>query len=61
MNGAERKKLQGILEAILFTMGGSVELVQLVKATGYEEDEIRQVLKDMMEQYKKKEHGIQII
>lgn len=61
MNGAERKKLQGILEAILFTMGGSVELVQLVKATGYEEGEIRQVLKDMMEQYKKKEHGIQII
>lgn len=61
MNGAERKKLQGILEAILFTMGGSVELVQLVKATGYEEGKIRQVLKDMMEQYKKKEHGIQII
>ena len=54
------KKLQGIIESILFTMGDSVELSKLSAVTQCDEDTLRQVIGQMALSYQNEERGIQI-
>lgn len=57
----KRKEMEGVIEAILFTMGESVELSRIVKALEEEEETVRNVIHQMMERYEKEDRGIHII
>ena len=55
------KKQEAIVEAVLFTMGESVELRQLAAAIDGNESEARQAVEDLRQRYDKEKRGIQII
>lgn len=57
----EKKRLQGVIEAILFTMGDSVELSKIAGAIGHDEDTTRKLIRDMMDGYENENRGIRII
>lgn len=57
----EIKKLEAVIEAILFTMGEAVELERIAAAVEHDEDTVRKVIRQMMDQYDTEERGIQII
>lgn len=57
----KRKEMEGVIEAILFTMGESVELSRIAKALEEEEETVRNVIRQMMERYEKEDRGIHII
>ncbi len=55
------KKLEAVIEAILFTMGEAVELERIAAAVEHDEDTTRRVIRDMMDRYDSEDRGIQII
>ena len=57
----EIEKLQGAIEAILFTMGDSVELEKIAAAIGHDEKTTRKLIHNMMERYEEESRGIRII
>ncbi len=57
----ELKKLEAAIEAILFTMGDSVELAQLAKAVEQDTKTTEKVIHHMMDRYREEDRGIQII
>lgn len=54
-------RLEGIIEAILFTMGDSVELSKIASAIGHDEETTRKVIHNMMDKYETDDRGIHII
>ena len=57
----EKNKAKAIIEAILFTMGESVEVSRLAAVLEMEKKEVTALLTEMDEQYKKEERGIQLM
>ena len=57
----EMSKLEGIIEAILFTMGEAVPLNQLALAIDHDKDTTRKVVRILMDRYMGEDRGIQII
>ena len=57
----EIKKLEAAIEAILFTMGNSVELAQIADAIQQDKETTRKILQNMMDRYQQEDRGIQII
>ena len=57
----EIEKLQGAVEAILFTMGDSVELSRIAEAVGHDEETTRKIIHNMMDRYEEEDRGIRII
>ena len=57
----EQKKAQAVIEAILFTMGDSVEVSRLATAMEMKEEEVNIILDKMEEIYRKKDRGISLI
>ena len=57
----EIRKLEGIIEAILFTMGGSVELGRLAGALEEPQERIREAIAAMQERYRAEDRGINIV
>lgn len=55
------ERLQGIIEAILFTMGESVELGKIAAAIEHDEETTRKIIHNMMDRYHSDLRGIQII
>ena len=55
------EKLQGAIEAILFTMGDSVELEKIAAAIGHDEETTRKLIHNMMDRYEEESRGIRII
>lgn len=55
------KKIQGVIEAILFTMGNSVELSRIAATIEEDEDTTREIIRRMIQQYDEEDRGIQII
>lgn len=55
------KKLQGAIEAILFTMGNSVELSRIAATIEEDEETTREIIHRMIQQYDEEDRGIQII
>ena len=55
------KHMEAVVEAVLFTMGKSVELRQLAIATGQSEEETRQAVERLKARYDKEERGMEII
>ncbi len=61
LDDKEIKKFQGVIEAILFTMGDSVELSKIAEAIGYDEETTRSIIYRMMKTYERKDRGIRIM
>ena len=57
----DEKRLEAAIEAILFTMGDSVETEALAKAVGQDVTVTRKVVQNLMDRYQGEEYGIQII
>ncbi|WMJ88107.1 SMC-Scp complex subunit ScpB [Anaerocolumna sp. MB42-C2] len=57
----EIKRLEAVIEAILFTMGEAVELERIAAAIEHDVDTTRKIIRNMMDQYDTPERGIQII
>lgn len=57
----ELKKLEAIIEAILFAMGEAVELERIAGAIEHDIDTTRKIIHNMMDGYEKEERGVQII
>ena len=57
----ELKKMEAVIEAVLFTMGQSVELKSLAKAIGQDEKTTEKIIHNMMDRYEEPERGIRII
>jgi len=57
----EMKLLLAHVEAILFTMGESVEIKRLAQALGYDEETVRNVVNALRERYEDESFGVQIL
>ena len=57
----ELKKMEAVIEAVLFTMGQSVELHSLAKAIGQDDKTTEKIIHGMMDRYEEPERGIKII
>ncbi|MBQ0001119.1 MAG: SMC-Scp complex subunit ScpB [Clostridiales bacterium] len=57
----DKKKLMAAIEAILFAMGGSVEITRIAKAIEQDVDVTRSLIYELKEKYDREESGIQII
>ena len=57
----ENQKLEAIIEAILFTMGESVEVSRLAAALELSEAWVREIVRRMIERYEEEDRGIRIV
>lgn len=57
----EIKKIESIIEAILFTMGESVEVSRIAKVIEHDVDTTRKIIRNMMDRYEEEDRGIRII
>lgn len=56
-----QNNVEAIIEAILFTMGESVELSKIAAAIATDEEETKEVIQRLMKRYEKANRGIKII
>ena len=61
MEEVEIKRLEGVIEAVLFTMGESVELSKIAAAVGHDADTTRKLIHRMMDKYEAEDRGVRII
>lgn len=61
MEELEINKLEGVIEAILFTMGESVELSKIASAIEHDEATTRKIIHRMMDKYDAEDRGVRII
>ncbi len=54
----EREKAKAVLEAILFTMGDSVEIDRLAEVIEEDKATVKEILNEMAEEYRKEGRGI---
>ena len=57
----ELKKLEAIIEAILFAMGEAVEVERIAAAIEHDVDTTNKIIRNMMDRYDSSDRGIQII
>ncbi|WP_099467612.1 SMC-Scp complex subunit ScpB [Konateibacter massiliensis] len=57
----EIQKLEAIIEAILFTMGESVELSKIAAAIDHDEETTKKIIHNMMDRYEAEDRGIKIL
>ena len=57
----EIQKLEAIIEAILFTMGDSVEIEKIAAAIDHDIATTRKIIHNMMDRYEKEDRGVKII
>lgn len=57
----EIKGLEAVIEAILFTMGDSVEASQIAKAIDQDVPTTKKIIRNMMDEYNNSQRGITII
>ena len=55
------KKLEAVVESILFTMGEAVEIERLAAAVEHDEDTVRKIIRSMMTRYDQEDRGIHLI
>ena len=57
----EKKNYKAIVEAILFTMGESVELTKIANTIELDAKETKKILEDLQNEYNTSDRGITII
>ena len=55
------EKIKAVIESILFTMGGSVELERFAQVLEIEKKDARVIIEEMMKEYDEQQRGIRII
>ena len=55
------KDQEAVIEAVLFTMGGAVELKQLAIAIGQDKETAKAAVERLMKRYKTGKHGMEIV
>lgn len=55
------EKIEAVIEAVLFTMGESVEVEKLAAAIEHDVDTTRKIVHNMMDKYEENNRGIKII
>lgn len=58
---SEIEKTESAIEAILFTMGNSVEIGKIATAIDHDEDTTRKIIHNMMDRYSEQHRGIKIV
>lgn len=61
MEAIEIQKAEAAIEAILFTMGESVEIEKISYAIGHDEETTIKIIHNMMDKYRSESRGINII
>lgn len=61
METVEINRIESAIEAILFTMGDSVELGKIASAIEHDEETTRKIVHQMMDKYQAEDRGIQIV
>ncbi len=61
MDTLDIKKIEGIVEAILFTMGDSVELGKIAATIEHDENTTRKIIRQMMDKYDAEDRGVRIV
>ena len=61
MDEVEISRLEGVIEAVLFTMGESVELEKIAAAIGHDKDTTRKIIHRMMDKYEAEDRGNRVI
>ena len=61
MEEVEINKLEGVIEAILFTMGESVELNKIAAAIEHDKETTRKIIHRTMDKYEAEDRGVRII
>lgn len=61
METVEINRLESAIEAILFTMGDSVELSKIASAIEHDESTTRKIIHQMMDKYEAEGRGIRIV
>ncbi len=61
METVEINRLESAIEAILFTMGDSVELGKIASAIEHDEETTRKIVHQMMDKYQAEDRGIRIV
>ena len=57
----EIKQLEAKIEAVLFSLGHSVECERIAQAVGHDTKTVKKIIRNMMDAYEAEERGIQII
>ena len=57
----DTKKIESVIEAILFTMGESVEASRIAKVIEQETSTTKKIIRKMMARYEEEDSGIRII
>ena len=57
----ENNNYEAIIEAILFTMGNSVELEKIASAIELDTKQTKEIIEQMMEHYERPESGVKIV
>ncbi|MBD5550325.1 MAG: SMC-Scp complex subunit ScpB [Lachnospiraceae bacterium] len=57
----DREKAKAVIEAILFTMGDSVEIARLADVIEYDKKETKELLAEMKQTYQAQDRGIELI
>lgn len=57
----ELKRLEAVIESVLFTMGEAVEIERIAAVIGHDTDTTRKIIRGMMDKYDVEDRGIQII
>ncbi len=60
-NAVEREKAKAVLEAILFTMGDSVEISRLAEVIGESKKVTKELLEELKQSYQAADKGIELI
>lgn len=60
-NSKEIDRLESVIEAILFTMGNSVELSEIARVIEHDEETTRKIIHNLMDRYSSKHRGIKIV
>ena len=55
------ERIEAAIEAILFTMGESVEVEKIAAAIEHDEDTTVKIIHNMMDKYEESDRGIKII
>lgn len=61
IDGVEIQRLEAAIEAILFTMGESVELKRIAAALNHDEETTKKIIHNLMDKYDEECRGIKII
>lgn len=54
------QKIEAVIEAVLFTMGDSVELDKIAYAIGHDSETTKKIIHNMMDRYESENRGIKI-